>query len=233
MAGPATLDLTRPLASGDTTSIQGAGGAALALGSFGVAVTSALYALTPPAAALPAYPIDQALAGTIAGAGFLSAAGTVGIVSDVLMAACVLLIVLELARRGRGVAAAGWTAILLSVVLFIPVDAVAGYVLGPLAQRADGAAAFAGFKHLFDALFMLGTLTFGIGAVLALADEVLTAAPLLGRRVALSGVVIGMAASLAALACFLGLPMGQGAGISIASGAVLFTVAGVQIARSA
>ena len=39
------------------------GGAALALGSLGVVATSVLYALSPPAAALPAYPLDQALAG--------------------------------------------------------------------------------------------------------------------------------------------------------------------------
>ena len=39
-----------------------AGGAAVALGSLGVTVTSVLYALSPPAAALPAQPFDRALA---------------------------------------------------------------------------------------------------------------------------------------------------------------------------
>ncbi|MBR0825321.1 hypothetical protein JQ596_07225 [Bradyrhizobium manausense] len=234
MASSATLDLAgRPTSGRGTVSIQRAAGAALALGSFGVAVTSALYALAPPAAALPAFPIDLALAGTAAGAGMLSAAGRVGIFSDVVMATGALLIVLELARRGRSTAAAGWTAILLSIVVFILVDAVAGYVLGPMAARGDGAAAFAGFKLLFDALFMLGTLAFGSGTALALADETRAQAPMLSRSMALLGVAIGVAASLAALACFLGLPMGQGAGLSIALGSVFFAVAGVQIARGA
>jgi hypothetical protein len=56
-----------------------AGGVALALGSIGVTVTSVLYALSPPAAALPAYPLDLALAGARSGASILHAAGTVGI----------------------------------------------------------------------------------------------------------------------------------------------------------
>ena len=76
----------RTTKTGRNPSVLTVGGAALALGAFGVAVTSVLYALSPPAAALPAYPLDQALAGAIAGARTLFAAGTVGIFSDIVMA---------------------------------------------------------------------------------------------------------------------------------------------------
>src|SRR4030095_5411339 len=62
------------------------GGAAPALGAICVTVTSVLYALSPPAAALPAYPLDLALAGARSGASTLHAAGTVGIFSDIVMA---------------------------------------------------------------------------------------------------------------------------------------------------
>src|SRR5882724_6818042 len=117
-AGRVTLDLGEIEAR---VSNLRAGGAAVALGSFGVTVTSALYALSPPAAALPAQPFDQALAlaGAVAGTRTMFAAGTVGIFSDLVMAVGALLVALELARRGRSLAVAGWIAILLSIVVFI------------------------------------------------------------------------------------------------------------------
>ena len=107
------------------------GGAAVALGSLCVVVTSVLYALSPPAAALPTQPFDlaSALAGAVAGGRTLSAAGTIGIFSDIVMAVGALLVGVDHARRGRALAAAGWSAILLSIVVFIFVDAIAGYVL--------------------------------------------------------------------------------------------------------
>ena len=144
-----------------------AGGVALALGSIGVTVTSVLYALSPPAAALPAYPLDLAFAGARSGASILHAAGTVGIFSDIVMAVGVLLIAFELVQRERAVAAGGWIAMFLSIVVFTFVDAMGGYVLAPLAGLNDGASVFAGFKRLFDVLFLLGTVAFGGGAVVA------------------------------------------------------------------
>src|SRR4030095_4201929 len=113
-------------------SVRLAGGAALARGALGVAVTSVLYALAPPAAALPAYPLDQALAGARTGARTLIWAGTVGIFSDIVMAVGTFLVALELVRRERAVAAGGWFAMLLSIVVFTLVDAIGGYVLAPL-----------------------------------------------------------------------------------------------------
>jgi len=208
-----------------------AAGAALALGSLGVTVTSALYALSPLAAALPAQPFDQAaaLAGAVAGARTMLAAGTIGIFSDIVFATGALVVAFELARRGRGLAVAGWVAILLSVVVFTFVDAIVGYVLSPVAAMADGVGAFAGFKRLFDVLFLLGTASFGAGAMLALASEIRSSSPIVSKPVALAGALTGLAALLAAAACFAGFPLEQGVGISIGLGSAIFVAIGVQI----
>jgi hypothetical protein len=208
-----------------------AGGAAVALGSLGVTATSVLYALSPPAAALPAQPFDQALAlaGAIAGARTMFAAGTVGIFSDIVMAVGALLIALELARRRRGLAAAGWIAILLSIVVFTLVDAIVGYVLGPVAALKDGAVAFTAFKRLFDVLFLLGTTAFGTGAMLALTNEMRSAEPIVSKPVALAGALTGMAGVLAAVACLAGFPLEQAVGISIGLGSAVFVAIGAQI----
>jgi hypothetical protein len=208
------------------------GGAAVALGSLGVTATSVLYALSPPAAALPAQPFDQAsaLAGAIAGARTMFAAGTIGIFSDLALGVGALLIALELARRGRSLAAAGWTLILLSVVVFTFVDAIVGYVLGPVAGMTDGAGAFVAFKRLFDVLFLLGAAAFGAGAILALTDDMHSAAPIAGKAIAPVGALAGLGGVLAAGACFGGAPWEQGVGISIGLGSAVFAAIGAQIA---
>jgi hypothetical protein len=230
-ASPATLDLRETGAKDVRVSNLTAGGTALALGSLGVTAASVLYALSPPAAALPAQPFDQAsaLAGAVAGARTMFAAGTVGVFSDIVLAVGALLVALELARRGRGLAVAGWIAILLSVVVFTFVDAIAGYVLGPVAAMRDGAGAFTGFKRLFDVLFLLGTTAFGAGAMLALTNEMQSSAPIASKPVALAGALTGLAGVLAAGACFAGFPLEQGVGISIALGSAVFAAIGVQI----
>jgi hypothetical protein len=226
---PARVDLGLAMDDGEVGSNLTAGGAAVALGSLGVTATSVLYALSPPAAALPTQPFDQALAGAVAGARTMSGAGTIGIFSDIVMAVGALLVALELARRGRGLAVAGWIAILLSIVVFTFVDAIVGYVLGPVAAMRDGAGAFAGFKRLFDVLFLLGTTAFGAGAVLALTSEMRSTAPIASKPVALAGALTGLAGVLAAGACFAGLPLEQGVGISIGLGSAVFVAIGVQI----
>ena len=227
-AGRVTLDLGETEAR---VSNLRAGGAAVALGSFGVTATSALYALSPPAAALPAQPFDQALAlaGAVAGARTMFAAGTVGIFSDLVMAVGALLVALELARRGRSLAVAGWIAILLSIVVFTLVDAIVGYVLGPVAALKDGASAFTAFKRLFDVLFLLGTTAFGTGAMLALTNEMRSAVPIVSKPVALAGALTGMAGVLAAGACLAGFPLEQAVGISIGLGSAVFVAIGAQI----
>jgi len=215
-------------------SVLAAGGGAVALGSAGVVVTSVFYALSPSAAALPAQPLDRALAlaGSIAGARIMYAAGTVGIFADLVMAAGALLITAELVRRTRGLAAIGWAVMLLSIIIFIFVDAIVAHVLGPLAATKDGAVAFVGFKRLFDVLFLLGTVAFGAGAILALGSDLRASAPLARRPLSLIGVLAGLATVIAAVACFFGFPLEQGVGISIGFGAALFVAIGLQIARA-
>lgn len=220
--------------TGWSISNHAAGGAAVALGSSGIFITSVLYALSPPSAALPAQPFDQALAhaGAIAGARTMHAAGTVGIFSDIVMMVGVLLVTAELVRRNRGVAAAGWAAIVFSVIVFTFVDALVGYVLAPVAVMKEGAAAFAGFKHLFDVLFLLGTLAFGAGAIFALLNDLGSNVALVNRSLALAGILAGIAAVASAAGCFAGMPLEQGVGLSIGRGSAVFTGIGVQIARS-
>jgi hypothetical protein len=225
-------DLARETPRSDTrVSDLTVGGAAIGLGSLGVTATGVLYALSPPAAALPAQPFDQALAlaGAVAGARTMFAAGTVGIFSDIVMAAGALLVALELARHRRGIAVAGWIAILLSLVVFTFVDAIVGYVLGPVAAMPDGAGAFTAFKHLFDVLFLLGTTAFGTGAMLALMNEMQSAAPIMSKPVAVAGALAGLAGVLAAVACFAGFPLEQAVGISIGLGSAIFAAIGAQI----
>jgi len=157
------------------------------------------------------------------------AAGTVGIFSDIVMAVGALLVALELARRGRSLAVAGWIAILLSIVVFTLVDAIVGYVLGPVAALKDGAGAFTAFKRLFDVLFLLGTTAFGAGAMLALTNEMRSAMPIVSKPVALAGALTGMAGVLAAVACLAGFPLEQAVGISIGLGSAVFVAIGAQI----
>jgi hypothetical protein len=109
------------------------------------------------------------------------------------------------------------------------VDAIVGYVLGPVAAMSDGTAAFTGFKRLFDVLFLLGTTAFGAGAMLALTNEMRSAAPIMSKPVALAGALAGLAGVLAAAACFAGFPLQQGVGVSVGLGSAVFVVIGVQI----
>ena len=111
-----------------------AGGAALALGSIGVTVTSVLYALSAAcggAAGLPARPgprwcqigsldlcMRPAQSGSFQTSSWLSGCS---------------LVAFELVQRERSIAAAGWIAMFLSIVVFTFVDAIGGYVVAPLA----------------------------------------------------------------------------------------------------
>jgi hypothetical protein len=212
-----------------------AGGIAMTVGWLGVLATTVCYALSPPAAAMPHQPfqLGAALEGAAAGAATMIAASFAGMFSDIVLATGTLLVALELVRRGRGVAAAGWIAMFLSVVIFALVDTMVGQVLVPLAATQGGASAFAGFKYLFDALFLLGTIAFGAGAIVALASDCRSAAPLVPRRLTYIGIAIGALGSVAALGCFAHLPLDLAVGASIGLGAVLFTVIGVTIARGA
>lgn len=212
-----------------------AGGISMTVGWLGVLTTTAFYAASPPAAAMPHQPFNlgAALEGAAAGAATMTAASFVGMFSDIVLATGTLLVALELARRGRGVAAAGWVAMFLSVAIFTLVDTIVGQVLVPLAATQGAAGAFAGFKYLFDVLFLLGTIAFGAGAIVALASDCRTDAPLVPKPLAWTGIAIGALGILAALGCFAHLPLDLAVGASIGLGALLFTVIGVTITRGA
>jgi hypothetical protein len=209
------------------------GGTTIAVGSFGVVLSSVFYALSPAAAALPAQPFNEAaaLAGAVSGAGVMHWAGAIGIFADIAFAMGCLLAMLSYARRERAMAAAGWATVALSQILFIVVDAVAGFTLAPLAASPATIGAFIGFKTLFDALFLLATFTFGLGAAFSLWPEVQTSGAAVSKPLAYAGLAVGALAMIAALACFAGIPFQAGVGLAIAAGSVVFTLVGWQIAK--
>ncbi len=93
---------------------------------------------------------------------------------------------------------------------------------------SDGAGVFAGFKRLFDVLFLLGTTAFGAGAAVSLLSEMQSVAPIASKPVALAGALTGLAGVLTAGACFAGFPLQQGVGVSIALGSAVFVAVGAQ-----
>jgi hypothetical protein len=220
-------------ASGAGDAVLRFGGAAIALGSFGVVISSVFYALSPAAAALPAQPFNEAaaLAGAISGATVMHWAGAVGIFADIAFAMGCLLAMLSYARQEGAMAAAGWAAVALSQILFIVVDAMAGFTLAPLAASPATIGAFIGFKSLFDALFLLATFTFGLGAAFSLWPETQSARRLVSKPLAYAGLAVGALAMIAALACFAGIPFQAGVGLAIAAGSVVFTLVGWQMSR--
>lgn len=202
------------------------GGALSAVGAASVVVTSVFYALSPPAAAGPVQPFDlaAAMAGAVAGASTLHIAGTVGIIGDVIWAVAALMIATELGKRGNGLPAAGWSALLLSILLFTFVDGMTGYVFPPLA--ADGnSAAFEGFRRLWDMLFLLGTAAYGVGILAALGPAATGGDPTVGRLLAIMTWLIGIVALAASVAGFAGVtsvPTDKIAGATIGLGSLLF-----------
>jgi hypothetical protein len=215
-------------------SLQRVGGAAIALGALGVVAVSALYALSPPAAALPAQPfrLAEALRGALEGAATMHAAGAIGIFADLVFAVGGALVAAAASQRGDALAGAGWIAAALASLLFTFVDATAGFVLSPLAAAPDGGGAFLGFKRLFDVLFLLSTIALGAGAALALAREIGTASLALGKALPALGVAASLVGLVASIACGLGVPAEQGVGASVAASAVVFTLIGWRLAAA-
>ena len=203
-------------------------GALLAAGAAGVIVTSLLYALAGPEAALPggAAGIDAARAATGPSAAAMRAASLFGMPSDVLLTVAALM--LAAGRRGPGAAlsTAGWTALALSGVLFTVVDAMVGYVLPPLAAAANGAPAYLAVRSLFDVLFAIGAWSVGLGSLaVAVAGHAAESRWPAARWLLLAAGVVGVAASSAWL---LGLPGERllGPGIALAAVALLVLAIG-------
>lgn len=204
------------------------GAAAVAAGATGVVAASVCYALSPPQAALPTLEdqLAQAFHAAATAAIWMKAAGTIGIFSDVLLAAGALTL---LGRPGvDALERFGWAAFAVSAVIFITVDALAGFVLGQTALMPGGQVTFAAFKRLFDSFFGLGTLSFGAAAVAIFSSRWRSGAVALG----LIGSALGMLAALASTAYFFGLNAAQPIGLSIAAGSIFFAGFGIAEARA-
>jgi hypothetical protein len=210
------------------------GGVATAVGSLGVVVTSAFYALSPVPAALPIpNPVmATALAGMIAGRNTMVAAGTVGIGFDVIMIAGALLLMAFRKPASLQIERLGWALVAISVLIFIGVDSLAAGVLTQLAVMDGALGAFAGFKLIFDMLFILGTLAFGLGVPAILVSEMRAERPVLATPLIWVGLIAAAMGLVAGLLYFVNVSLPQVIGISIALGAIAFTIYGVQIARA-
>ncbi|MGE3371385.1 MAG: hypothetical protein AB7I79_21745 [Rhizobiaceae bacterium] len=206
-------------------------GLLLALGSAGVVLTSIFYLLSPPHAAAPVIPpnLQAALEGAVSGAATMRGAGLSGVPGDMLIAAAGLSIGLGEALRGRGLATLGWFLVALSTMIFAIVDALVGFVLPPTAASAPEA--FPGAKYLFDILFIAGTFTFGIGAILALWPRRRDPEIRLPRFLLFPAIIFGAVAAFGGIAGGLGANTYQVMGLGILGGALVFTLIGVSIAR--
>jgi hypothetical protein len=205
------------------------GGGAIALGAAGIVATSVLYGMSPPAAALPVQPLDltAAVEGTIRGAGTMWWAGVVGVFGDVLVTGGGLVLGAGRLARGEGVAALGWFLIATSTILFAVVDALVGFVLPPLAVASGASGAFLGAKTLFDSLFMLGTATFGLGAVLAM----VRARDTVPRALVVAATAVGAAALVGGAGGLFGHDLHRLMGIGILGGSLSFALVGLALAR--
>lgn len=171
----------------------------LGAGALGLVATCVLYVLAGPVAALPGGAVTSAaaIAATPASAGWMRAAGLVGMPSDVVLAIGALLLAMH-ERRRAPLALAGWLALAIAGALFIAVDAMVSMVLPAVAAQAGAEAAYAGMRALFDTLFSIGAWTAGFGALAAAwrHDGVLFRWPAVGWGMRAAGVVALSASSM-------------------------------------
>jgi hypothetical protein len=142
----------------------------LGIGALGVVATSVCYALAGPEAALPggASSVAAARAATATAAGWMRAAGLIGMPSDVLLAVGGVMMALSKRGEDAGLAIAGWLAMAMAGALFIVVDAMVALVLPPAALAVGATdAGYLGLRALFDALFTIGAWATGAGALAA------------------------------------------------------------------
>lgn len=210
-------------------------GIALAIGALGITVASILYALTPPEAALPipSPDLSAAFTATALGAATMSAAGNIGIIFDVIfMAAALVLLVFR--KPGRlSVEPLGWALVTLSVMMFVILDALAATVLPRLATGAQLTDAFVGFKLLFDILFVLGSISFGLGGCAIFISEIKAhpAKPL--KALMWCGVLFALAALISGLLYIANVSLPLVLGGAILGGGLIFSIYGMQIAYNA
>jgi hypothetical protein len=220
------------------------GGVWLALGALGVIVTSGLYLASPLAAVLPVpnAAMAEALSAAASGHGFMRAAGTVGIPSDIALASGALVLMAYRTPSGHPIESIGWAFAAIGTLVFIVVDALAGHVLSQVASLPCREAAFFGFKRLFDVLFTLGTIATGAANLSIFWSAIRTTSPVLPHAVSLIGLVVGAVAILSGFACLAGITLAQlmGAslvawlmGLSIPVTALLYAILGARIAWAA
>ena len=89
---------------------------------------------------------------------------------------------------------------------------------------------FVAQKRLFDALFMTGTLAFGIGGVMLFTGLGRTDALNTGPLTRLAGLAIGAAALSVSVACLAGMPLHLALGAIVGAAGLLFTWVGLRIA---
>ncbi len=205
------------------------GGAALALGAAGVIATSVFYGLSPQAAAAPIVPLDlaAAAAGAVKGAATMHLAGLVGVPADVLITAASFMLA---TRTNRAWSALGWFLIGTSTILFAVVDSLVGFVLPEVAAATGASAAFLVAKRLFDVLFMLGTATFGAGAMLAPARDAFRGGGPIPRLLAGLAVLAGAIGLAGGFGGLLGYNLAPAMGAGILGGSILYTFVGLALA---
>ncbi|MDD5369852.1 MAG: hypothetical protein PHQ40_12255 [Anaerolineaceae bacterium] len=208
-------------------------GIALAVGAFGVFVTSIFYGLSPIPAALPIPnpSLSDAVQGMLVGRATLLIAGRVGIIFDIVLAAATLLLMVYRSPAGLSIERMGWALVTISVLTFVLVDSLSAGVLTQLAAL-DGAIGFAGFKLLFDTLFILGAISFGLGAIPILISEMKSEMPVLARPFIWVGLLTACLGLGAGLLYFANVSLPLVVGVSIAGGSFIFGLFGIQIARS-
>ena len=210
-------------------------GIAVAIGAFGVVIASAFYAISPSAASLPAadLSIADALHGMVAGRVTMLVAGSVGVVSDLILATGTLLLMAFRKPVGLEIERAGWALVTMSVLVFVGVDSLSAGVLTQLAALGGDEGAFAGFKLLFNILFIAGTIAFGLGVPAILASEMNSKAPVLVKPLLWIGVLAAVVGLVGALLYFARISLPYVVGVPIAVGSLIFGIYGVQIARAA
>lgn len=208
-------------------------GLAMAIGSFGVVLTSIFYAISPVIAALPVpgVSIADAYDGMLSGRVTMMAAGIVGVPSDVILIAGTLLLLVFRTPAGLQIERLGLALITMGVVIFTFVDALAAGVLTQIAMLDTGMTVFAGFKFLFDILFIFGTITIGLGTPMVFASELKATSSILAKPLAWAGILFSLLGLTASILYFVQMPLAQLIGISIAGVSLIFGMYGIQIAR--
>lgn len=200
-------------------------GRLVAVGSLGVVLASLFYALAPVRAALPmpVLEVSAAMADTVTGANLLRAAGSIGMVADLVLIVGSLLVAASFYQRALLRSAAGWAGLALATLIFVHVDALAAAVLPAMsgATSAD-TGGWEAVRRLFDVLWLLGGAAFGVSALMVASGKgALTWAQRAGGAATLAGV----------LGILLGFNTAQVMGVGLAFGALAFAIVGLRFTK--